>query len=316
MAKKPQKAASKPAKKVAKPVKKAPAKSGKKAAKPAPKKAVPAKKPVPAKKAAPAKKPLPVKKPVPAKKPVAVKKPEPKKALPKKPEPKKPEPKKVELKKPEPKKAAPVVVAPKGKPAPAPAPVAKKAEPVAAKAPPKAAPVPSLLDKVELPPMPTAPREDVQESPVGPIRERPVDETLFSDEELAYFRSLLLAERGKLLDKAREALESGGVKLEKEEMYDEVDLASATVDQALLFKLLDRDRKLLIEIDHALSKIETGDYGYCEGTGDPIPKRRLELRPWTKHSVKYKEYLERMKKSGRGVVDEEETLATPGPALS
>ncbi len=91
-------------------------------------------------------------------------------------------------------------------------------------------------------------------------------------------------------------------------MYDEVDLASATVDQNLTFRLLDRDRKLLGEIDHAILKIHNGEYGLCEGTGEAIPKRRLELRPWCKYSVKYKEQLEKLKKSGRGVVDEDEDM--------
>jgi DnaK suppressor protein len=89
-------------------------------------------------------------------------------------------------------------------------------------------------------------------------------------------------------------------------MFDEVDQASAMVEQNLMFRLLDRDRKLLGEIEHALAKVDSGDFGYCEGTGEAIPKRRLELRPWCRHSVKYKEKLERMKKSGRGVVDEDE----------
>ena len=91
-------------------------------------------------------------------------------------------------------------------------------------------------------------------------------------------------------------------------MYDEVDLASATAEQNLTLRLLDRDHKLLAEIDHAIEKIDTGEYGFCEGTGEVIPKRRLELRPWCRHSVKYKEQLERMKKSGRGVADEDEAF--------
>ena len=101
-------------------------------------------------------------------------------------------------------------------------------------------------------------------------------------------------------------VKSGNIELDKNEMFDEVDLASMTTEQNLTFKLLDRDRKLLAEIEHALGKIDSGDYGYCEGTGEPIPKRRLEVRPWCRHSVKYKEQLERMKKSGRGVGDEDE----------
>ena len=127
----------------------------------------------------------------------------------------------------------------------------------------------------------------------------------FTAEDLEKFRELLKAEKETILHKARQALQSGQINLDKDEMYDEVDLASATVEQNLTFRLLDRDRKLLGEIEHALSKIDQGDFGYCEGTGEPIPKRRLEVRPWTRHSVKYKEQLEKKKKSGRGVADDE-----------
>lgn len=127
-----------------------------------------------------------------------------------------------------------------------------------------------------------------------------------SREELEKFKQLLLEERDKILHKSQNMMKAGNIELDKNEMYDEVDLASVTTEQNLTFKLLDRDRKLLAEINHALQKIDTGDYGFCEGTGEPIPKRRLEVRPWCRHSVKYKEQLERMKKSGRGVGDEDD----------
>jgi DnaK suppressor protein len=128
----------------------------------------------------------------------------------------------------------------------------------------------------------------------------------FTQEELEYFRTLLLNERDNILKKADLAVKSGNIEMDRNEMLDEVDLASITTEQNLTLKLLDRDRKLLGAIERALKKIDTGDYGYCEGTGELIPKRRLEVRPWCRHSVKYKEQLERMKKSGRGVGDEEE----------
>ena len=129
---------------------------------------------------------------------------------------------------------------------------------------------------------------------------------LFNESELLGFMQLLKSEREKIMEKAKQLVDAGNMIIDKDEMYDEVDLASATVEQNLTFRLLDRDRKLLAEIDHAMDKVQSGDYGICEGTGEPIPRRRLELRPWTRHSVKYKEQLERMKKSGRGVVDEDE----------
>ena len=129
---------------------------------------------------------------------------------------------------------------------------------------------------------------------------------LFSKEELEYFRKLLNEEKAKIQKKSEGMVSGGNIELDKNEMFDEVDLASVTTEQNLTFKLLDRDRKLLGEIEHALEKLKTGDYGYCEGTGDPIPKRRLEVRPWCRHGVKYKEQLERKKKIGRGVGDEED----------
>ena len=128
---------------------------------------------------------------------------------------------------------------------------------------------------------------------------------LFSYEELKKFKDQLWREKNKILSNAKAAVRGGSIRLDTNEMMDEVDLASATIEQNLTFRLLDRERKLLAEVEHALVKIRTGDYGYCEGTGEPIPKRRLELAPWTRHSVKHKEQLEKMHKSGRGVGDEE-----------
>ena len=144
------------------------------------------------------------------------------------------------------------------------------------------------------------------ETPQPEFIVRAPDQELFSSDEIEQFRQLLLSERGKILTKARRAREEGNIQIDRDDMFDEVDQASAMIDQNLTFRLLDRDRKLLTEIDHAIAKLDSGDFGYCEGTGEPIPKRRLELRPWCRHSVKYKEKLERMKKSGRGVVDEDE----------
>ena len=132
------------------------------------------------------------------------------------------------------------------------------------------------------------------------------DTEALTQQELDEFKQKLLEARQDIIAKAKQAVVSGNIHLDKNEMMDEVDLASATVEQNLTFRLLDRDRKLLTEIDHALKKIESGTYGICEGTGEQIPKRRLELRPWCRHGVRYKESVEKMRISGRGVSDEEE----------
>ncbi len=131
------------------------------------------------------------------------------------------------------------------------------------------------------------------------------DTETLTQQELDEFKQNLLQARRDIIDKAKQAVVSGNIHLDKNEMMDEVDLASATVEQNLTFRLLDRDRKLLAEIDHALKKIDNGTYGLCEGTGEQIPKRRLKLRPWCRHSVRYKESVERMRTS-RGVTNGEE----------
>jgi DnaK suppressor protein len=74
---------------------------------------------------------------------------------------------------------------------------------------------------------------------------------------------------------------------------DEADQASEDADIALETRLMDRDAKLLREVERAFEKIKNGTYGLCEGTDEPIGYARLKLRPWTRHSVTYKEELER-----------------------
>ncbi len=86
-----------------------------------------------------------------------------------------------------------------------------------------------------------------------------------------------------------EALEDGDM------LADEIDIAQRSTDQAWLFRFADKERKLLIEIEAALEKMRSGEYGLCEGTDEPIGYKRLELRPWTRYSVGHKELLEREK---------------------
>ena len=82
-----------------------------------------------------------------------------------------------------------------------------------------------------------------------------------------------------------------------EPFADEIDAASRHSEQAYLIRFADKERKLLREIDHALDKMRSGEYGICEGTDEPIGFPRLNLRPWTRYSVTYKEELEREKRA-------------------
>lgn len=114
-----------------------------------------------------------------------------------------------------------------------------------------------------------------------------------SKSEIASLYQKLIDERNRVLSgfdrHVSEALEEGDV------LADEIDIAQRSTDQAWLFRFADKERKLLIEIEAALEKMRDGEYGLCEGTDEPIGFKRLELRPWTRYSVGYKELLEREK---------------------
>ena len=79
---------------------------------------------------------------------------------------------------------------------------------------------------------------------------------------------------------------------------DEADIASNASMQDLTTRLMDKQYKLLREIDRAIAKMEDGSYGLCEGTNDSIEFGRLTYRPWTRYSVAHKEELEYKKARG------------------
>jgi DnaK suppressor protein len=91
-------------------------------------------------------------------------------------------------------------------------------------------------------------------------------------------RNQLLEQRAKLLRK------DAGLAEESKELLDggDLDLVDhAQTATALLGvrELDDKERRALIEIDAALSRIATGSYGVCMGCGEPMPPRRLEALP-------------------------------------
>jgi DnaK suppressor protein len=85
------------------------------------------------------------------------------------------------------------------------------------------------------------------------------------------------------------------------EVGDEMDDANIEGITAMSSRLLERDVQLLSEIDRALAKFQAGNYGYCEGTGEPIGYARLRSRPWARFSVAHQEQLEREARSRGGV---------------
>lgn len=95
--------------------------------------------------------------------------------------------------------------------------------------------------------------------------------------QLEYFRQKLLGWKKELLSESRQTIDHLS-----EENWQESDIndrASLETDTTLELRTRDRYRKLLDKIDNALEKVDAGEYGYCEETGDEIGIRRLEARP-------------------------------------
>jgi DnaK suppressor protein len=119
-------------------------------------------------------------------------------------------------------------------------------------------------------------------------------EPRLSPADIAHFRQLLLEKRREL---QQNVVEIEGETLRKSRLDASGDLSSMPIHMADLgtdnyqqefsIGLMDSERKLITEIDDALQRIENGTYGVCEGTGQPIPKARLEAQPWARYAVEY-----------------------------
>jgi DnaK suppressor protein len=65
-----------------------------------------------------------------------------------------------------------------------------------------------------------------------------------------------------------------------------------------MLRIRDRERKLLNKIRSALERIDSGEFGICEGCGDEIGYERLEARPVTTFCITCKKKQEDMEKAG------------------
>jgi DnaK suppressor protein len=73
----------------------------------------------------------------------------------------------------------------------------------------------------------------------------------------------------------------------------QADAGSDAYDRDFALSLLSQEQDSLYEIDEALKRIETGEYGVCEMSGKPIPHARLEALPFTRYTVECQAELEK-----------------------
>lgn len=123
------------------------------------------------------------------------------------------------------------------------------------------------------------------------------EEEFMNARQLDYFRDKLLAWKSAILRESEGTL----AHLQNESLRepDITDRASSETDFSIELRTRDRQRKLITKIEAALRRIDQGEYGYCEVTGDPISLARLEARPIATMTVEAQERHERQEKVSR-----------------
>jgi DnaK suppressor protein len=103
------------------------------------------------------------------------------------------------------------------------------------------------------------------------------DAEYMNEKQLEFFRTRLQALKDDLLSNAGETTEH--LREDTSIVPDPADRATIEEEHALELRTRDRERKLLKKISQSLARIDAGDYGYCDETGEPIGLGRLLARP-------------------------------------
>jgi DnaK suppressor protein len=103
------------------------------------------------------------------------------------------------------------------------------------------------------------------------------DDLYMNDTQLAFFRLKLVGLKDSILSSAGETTEH--LREDTVVVPDPADRATIEEEHALELRTRDRERKLLKKIEQSIDRIDAGDYGYCDETGEPIGVGRLLARP-------------------------------------
>jgi len=125
----------------------------------------------------------------------------------------------------------------------------------------------------------TKPRGNVLSGPIHGIAPyKPArSEEYMSDKQLKHFRKILAAWKRELMNEVDRTVHH--MQDEAANFPDPNDRATQESEFGLELRTRDRERKLLRKIDSALARIDEGDYGFCDETGEEIGLKRLEARP-------------------------------------
>ena len=129
-----------------------------------------------------------------------------------------------------------------------------------------------------------------------PYKEKKGEEYM-GEEQLQHFKNLLTAWKTELMEEVDRTVSH--MQDEASNFPDPADRASQEEEFSLELRTRDRQRKLVSKIDAALRRIDEGEYGYCEVTGEPISLKRLDARPIATMSLEAQERHERRERVHR-----------------
>ena len=115
-----------------------------------------------------------------------------------------------------------------------------------------------------------------------------------NDVQLAFFKRKLQQLRNDMLANAGETTEH--LREDTSVIPDPADRATIEEEHALELRTRDRERKLLKKIEQSIARIDSGDYGYCDETGEPIGVGRLLARPTANLSIEAQQRREQKQK--------------------
>ncbi len=141
--------------------------------------------------------------------------------------------------------------------------------------------------------------KDILSSPIneiGPYKPKR-GEAYMSDSQLKYFKMLLTKWKNDLIEEVDRTVVH--MKDEAANFPDPNDRATQESEFGLELRTRDRERKLLKKINSALNRIDEGDYGYCDETGEEIGLKRLQARPVATLSLEAQERREKAERQYR-----------------
>lgn len=105
------------------------------------------------------------------------------------------------------------------------------------------------------------------------------------------YRKILLEQRKEIMSLYEHDLRVGQ-EASDEGTEDIVDRANNSYNREFMFALSDSERGILLEIDHALERLDSGEYGTCLNCSESIPTARLRALPWARYCIDCQEQVE------------------------